>query len=94
MKLFFFATNRGVYRFLFAESEQRAVEMFSLYLIITEMPPTKFWVREMTVEQLFDPHREPLQEALSRGIEGVGHYVGNKQWRIRPLDEEFSDGSA
>lgn len=92
MKLHFFATDTGVYRFVFAATDQRAVDLFSLYLILAELPPSKFWLREMRVEQLVEPHGEALRDALSRGIEGFGEYRGGTGWTIRSLEEEFSDG--
>lgn len=91
MKLHFFATDTGVYRFVFAHNDQRAVELFSLYLILAEIQPSKFWLREMRPDQLVDPHKEPLREALSRGIEGFGEYIGGKRWEIRSLEDEFGD---
>jgi hypothetical protein len=89
VKLHFFATDTGVYQFVFAPTDQRAVELFSLYLVLAEVQPSRFWFREMRPGQLMDPHREPLRDALSRGVEGFGEYTGGRRWTIRSLEEEF-----
>lgn len=91
MKLYFIATDQGSYRFLFAADEQRASEMFALWLIITEAPPSKFWMREIKPKAAVAHHKEALTEALSLGVEGFGVYEAHRRWVIRSLEEEFGD---
>lgn len=92
MKLYFIATDQGSYRFLFATDEERADQMFALWLIITEAPPSKYWMREIKPDAAVAHHKDALVEALARGVEGFGVYQTHKRWIIRSLEEEFDSG--
>jgi hypothetical protein len=87
MKLFFFATHLGHTRFIFAESEQKAVDLFTLDLVVIAAEPSRFWCQPFPLSRIVESHRSQLREALSIGVEGIGQYQSDGSWRIYPVGE-------
>lgn len=87
MKLYFFATHRGHTRFIFAENEQKAVDLFTLDLVVTAADPSRFWCQPFPLSRVVEPHRAKLRDALSMELEGIGQYQSDGSWRIYPIGE-------
>lgn len=89
MKLFFCSTDVGCFEFLFTTDEQRAAELFGIYIVISKLNPSKLWFSELTADSVVPSHREHLREALSRGLEGFASYEEGSGWVIRGVQHEF-----
>lgn len=89
MKLFFCSTDVGCFEFLFTTDEQRATELFGIYIVLAKLRPSKLWFTELTPDTVIPSHRAHLREALSWGHEGFGSYEDGKGWSLRPVQKEF-----
>jgi len=89
MKLYFCSTDVGCFEFLFTTDEQRATEVFAIYIVLAKLRPSKLWFTELTPDTVVPSHREHLMHALSKGIEGFGSYEDSTGWVIRPVHAEF-----
>lgn len=89
MKLFFCSTDVGSFEFLFTTDEQRATELFGIYIVLSKLRPSKLRFAELTPWAVNPKHREHLLEALSRGIEGFASHEEGNGWVIRPVQAEF-----
>ena len=87
MHLFFFATHLGRTRFIFAPNEQKAVELFSLDLIVSAAEPSRFWCQPFPLSRVVENQRPKLREALALGLEGIGKYNEIGSWSIYPVGE-------
>lgn len=87
MKLFFFATHLGRTRFIFAENEERAVDFFTLDLVVTAAEQSRFWCQPFPLSRVVEPHRAKLREALSLGLEGIGQFQSDGSWLIYPVGD-------
>lgn len=89
MKLFFCASDAGCFVFLVTTDEQRASELFSIYIALAKINPSRLWFRELTPNTVIPAHREHLKQVLSWGLEGFASYEGGRGWEIRPVQDEF-----
>jgi hypothetical protein len=89
MKLYFLATDTGCAEFLFADNEDRAVEVFSIYAVLSRIRLARFWFREIVPDALPPQSREDLLGALSENIEGFGHLENGTGWVIHPVEAKF-----
>ena len=87
MKLFLFATHRGMTRFIFALDEQKASDLFTLELVLTAAEPSRFWHQEFPLLRVIEPHRARLREALALQLEGIGVYREEDGWSIYAVGE-------
>ena len=94
MKLYFCSTDVGCFEFLFTTDEQRATQLFGIYIVLAEFRPSKLWFTELTPETVVPAHREHLREALSQDLEGFASYEDGVGWAIRSVQQEFDDLSA
>jgi hypothetical protein len=94
MKLYFLATDMGCAEFLFAEDEERAVEVFSIYAVLARLRLSRFWFRELVPDALPSPTREQLTEALASRVEGFGRFDENTGWAITPAQQRFDELAA
>ena len=101
MKLFFCSTNSGCFEFLFTTDEQRAIQLFSIYVVLAKAGPAKMWFNELTTTTVIPAHLEHLQTALSLGVEAFGSFDEKEGWvmclvqdRFDQLSDVSIDGSA
>ena len=89
MKLFFFSTDDGFGRHVFAADRDRAAELFLAHQVLNDVRPGDFWCEGVTLEGLQQPARSHLRRALGLGIDGIGTYDEASGWRIQtPAREE------
>jgi hypothetical protein len=91
MKLFMFATHLGMTRFIFALDEQKAVDLFTLELVVTAAEPSRFWCQEFPLSRVVEPHRARLREAFALQMEGIGVFQSDGSWRIYGVGERPED---
>jgi hypothetical protein len=94
MKLFFCSSDVGCFEFVFTTDVERATQLFSIYIVLGKVRPSKLWFTELTADRVIPAHREHLREALSRDIEGFGSYEDGVGWIIRPVQQEFDELAA
>lgn len=94
MKCFFCSTDTGSFEFLFCEDEERATQLFGIYIVLGKLHASKLRIAEIIPEALPSPHNQHLREALSWRLEGFASYSGDKGWVIRPAQQEFDQLSA
>ena len=87
MHLYFFATHLGRIRFIFARNEQKAIDLFSLDLIISAVEPSRFWCQPFPLSRIVESHRPKLRDALSLGLEGIGKYEEDGSWSVYGVGE-------
>jgi hypothetical protein len=89
MELYYFSSDRRLTALIFAESEERASELFGEILIMSRVPSANFWSRPMGVDDVVGDARKHLEDALARGQEGFGEYRSNVGWEIIPLAQRI-----
>ena len=89
MKLYFLATNAGCAEFLFADDEQRAIEIFSIYAVLARFRPSRFWCRQVAPQSLPRPSRQQLEDALASAIKGFGRVDQQGGWCIQSVQNKF-----
>ena len=93
MKMFLCATQ-GSFEFLVTTDEDRAFQLYAMYLALRKSGSSKAWVRELIPGKVIPPHATHLWEALSGFVEGFLHYQDGKGWMIQPIEQEFDQLSA
>jgi len=94
MKLFFCSTDVGCFEFLFTTDEQRATQLFAIYVVLAKTQPSKLWFTEISSDTVIPAQREHLREALSRRIEAFASYEDDNGWVMRLVEDKFDDLSA
>lgn len=89
MRLFFCSTDVKCFESLFCENEERATQLFSIYMVLGKLQPNKLWFTELTPDTMIPWHCDHLREALSLGLEGFASYEDGTGWVIRPVQHEF-----
>ena len=89
MKLYFLGTDVGCFEFLFTTNEMRATQLFTIYMVLAKLRPSKLWLTELTPDTVNSAHCEHLKKALLCGSEGFASYEEGVGWTIRPLQREF-----
>lgn len=89
MKLFFCSSDVGCFEFVFTTDVERATQLFSIYIVLGKIRPSKLWFTELTESTVTPDQRDHLREALSRGVEGFASYEEGAGWVIRPVQAEF-----
>ena len=87
MQLYFFATHLGWTRFIFARDEQKAIDLFSLDLIVLAAEPSRFWCQPFPLSRIVESQRVQVREALSLGLEGIGKCNEDGSWSIYGVGE-------
>ncbi len=91
MRLFFCSTDTGCFEFLFTTDEQRAIQLFSIFVVLAKVRPTRMWFNELTSETVIPEHREHLREAQSRGVEAFASYEDRNGWVMRLVQDRFDE---
>ena len=91
MRMYFLTTDTGCFEFLFTTDEQRAIQLFSIYVVLVKARPRKMWFTELTPDTVIPEHREHLREALSQGVEAFGSYEDGKGWVMRLVQDRFDE---
>ena len=89
MRCFFCSTDVGCFEFLFCTDQERATQLFAIYIVLAKAQPSKLWFTELTPDTVIPSHRDHLREALSWGLEGFASYEEGQGWIIRPVQDEF-----
>jgi len=89
MKLWWFSGDSGLREMIFAETEERASDLYAEALIMTGAPATKYWGRELTEDDMVPEHREHYRDAVDRDQEGFGELDPRRGWRIISLAERI-----
>jgi hypothetical protein len=89
MELFYYSSDRRLTALIFAESEDRASELFGELLIMSGVPSANFWSRPMGIDDVVGDARKHLEVALARGEEGFGEYEPLQGWEIIPLAQRI-----
>jgi hypothetical protein len=74
---------------IFAETEERASDLYAEVLIMSGAPATKYWGREITEDAMVPELREHYRDAVSRDQEGFGELHPRRGWRIISLAERI-----
>jgi hypothetical protein len=82
-----FATHLGKTRFIFARDERQASDLFTLDLVVTAAPPSRFWCQEFPLVRIIEPHRSSLKDAFALNLEGIGVFQTDGSWRIYTVGE-------
>jgi len=88
MKLFLCATQGG-FEFLVTADEDRAFQLFAMYLAVRKAGPSKAWVRELEPGKVIPPQARYLRESLSGVVEGFLRYQNCEGWVVHPIQQEF-----
>ena len=88
MKMFFCATQ-GSFEFLVTTDEDRAFQLFAMYLALGKPGSSKAWVRELVPGKVIPPNANHLWEALSGPVEGFLRYQDGEGWAVLPIQQEF-----
>jgi hypothetical protein len=67
---------------IFAETEERASDLYAEVLIMSGAPSTKYWGREIAQDAVVPEHRDHYRDAVSRDQEGFGELDPRRGWRI------------
>jgi hypothetical protein len=89
MKLWWFSGESGLREMIFAETEERASDLYAEVLIMSGAPATKYWGRELAEDDMVPEHREHYRDAVGRDQEGFGELHPRHGWRIIPLAERI-----
>jgi hypothetical protein len=89
MKLFWFSGESGLREMIFAETEERASELYSEVLIMSGAPTTNYWGREIAEDAVIPEHREHYRDAIALEREGFGELHPRLGWRIISLAERI-----
>ena len=89
MKLWWFSGESGLREMIFAETEERASDLYAEVLIMSCAPATKYWGREIAEDAVVPEHREHYRNAVSRNQEGFGELDPQRGWRIISLAERI-----
>lgn len=89
MKLFWFSGESGLREMIFAETEERAADLYAEVLIMSGAPATNYWGREIAEDAVVPEHREHYRNAIARDQEGFGELHPNLGWRIISLVERI-----
>lgn len=89
MKLFFCFTETGCFEFLFTTDEQRAIQLFSIYVALAKDGLTKIRVKELTQDTVIPAHHKHLREALALDVEAFGSLDEEKGWVMHLVDDRF-----
>lgn len=89
MKLFWFSGESGLREMIFAETEDRAADLYAEVLIMSGAPATNYWGREIAEDAVVPEHREHYRNAIARDQEGFGELHPNLGWRIISLVERI-----
>ena len=88
MKMFLCATQ-GRFEFLVTTDEDRAFQLYAMYLALGKQGSTRAWVRELIPGKVIPPHATHLWDALSGFVEGFLHYHDGEGWVVLPIEQEF-----
>ena len=89
MRLYHCTTDTGCSGFLFAIDEQRAVQLFATYVVLSEERPTGLSIREVTLATELPERRQHLAEALAHGIEAFASYELGSGWEMTLVQTRF-----
>jgi hypothetical protein len=89
MRLYFFTTDNGCFEFLFTTDEQRAIQLFSIYVVLGKVQPTRMWFSELTPTTVIPEHRQHLEEALARQVEAFASYERPNGWVMVLAQDRF-----
>ena len=89
MRLYFFTTDTGCFEFLLTTDEQRAIQLFAIYVVLGKAKPTKMWFTEMTPDTVIPEHLQHLEEALAYGFESFASYEHGNGWVMVPVQRTF-----
>jgi hypothetical protein len=82
MRLWWFSGESGLRAMIFAETEERASDLYAEVLIMSGAPSTKYWGREIAQDAVVPEHRDHYRDAVSRDPEGFGELDPRRGWRI------------
>lgn len=88
MKMFFCATL-GSFEFLVTTDEDRAFQLFAMYLALGKAGSSRAWVRELVPGKVIPPHATDLWGALSGPVEGFLRYQDGEGWVVQAIQQEF-----
>lgn len=88
MKMFLCATQ-GSFEFLVTTDEDRAFQLYAMYLALRKPGSSRAWVRELIPGKVIPPRATPLWNALSGFVEGFLHYHDGDGWVVQPIEQEF-----
>ena len=80
MRLYHCTTDTGHSEFLFTTDEQRAIQLFATYVVLSEGEPTGLSIREVTLVTELPERRQHLAEALAHRIEAFASYELGSGW--------------
>lgn len=89
MRLYFCTTDTGCSEFLFTTDEQRAIQLFTTCVVLSEGRPTRCSIREVTLATELPERRQHLAEALAHGIEGFASYELGSGWEMVLVQTRF-----
>ena len=89
MRLYFCSSDVGCFQFLFTTDDQRASQLFTIYLVLARLQPTVVGINELTPESMLPDDQEDLREALSRGIEAFASFEPGEGWVVQSIQETF-----
>jgi hypothetical protein len=73
---------------IFAETAERAGELFAVQLVMNGKSPDQMMWRELGAGDFEEPHRSSLQKALALNVEGIAKHDPVRGWCIvQPFDE-------
>lgn len=93
MKMFFCATQ-GSFEFLVTTDEDRAFQLFAMYLALGKPGSSTAWVRELEPGKVIPPQASHLWGALSGVVEGFLRFQDGEGWVVQPIEQEFDQLSA
>ena len=94
MRLYLCTTDTGCSEFLFTTDEERATQLFTIYLFLAEAEPATVSVSELTRATVPPEHQLHLEEALAQGTEAFASYELGKGWVMCIIQQKFDQLSA
>jgi hypothetical protein len=94
MKLYYCSTDAGGFDLLLTTDEDRAVQLFSIHVVLSKVQATRMTVRELTSDAEVGEHLEGLRDMLSKEMEAFLTYELDKGWVSHPVVARFDALSA
>lgn len=94
MKLYYGSTDVGSFDLLLTTDEDRAVQLFSMHMVLSKVQATRMTVRELASDAEVCEHPEGLRDMLSQGLEAFLTYDLDQGWVAHPVVARFDSLSA
>ena len=94
MKLYYGSTDAGSFDLLLTTDDERAVQLFSIHMVLSKLKASRMRVKELTTDAEINEYPEGLKDVLSQGVEAFLTHDLNQGWVAHPVFARFDALSA